>query len=73
MDLPGVLVEEEWTREYVHKDLASQTLGYLGAVDREDLKKGYKPTDLIGKTGLRRPMKSFCVGRTASVAWRSTL
>lgn len=62
MDLPGVLVEEEWTREYVHKDLASQTLGYLGAVDREDLKKGYKPTDLIGKTGLEKTYEEFLRG-----------
>jgi penicillin-binding protein 2 len=44
VDLPGVLVEEEWTREYVYKSLLSQTLGYLGAVDKADLKKGYKPT-----------------------------
>lgn len=62
VDLPGVLVEEEWTREYVHRELASQTLGYLGAVDKEDLKKGYKPTDLIGKTGLERSYEEFLRG-----------
>ncbi|NLN20198.1 MAG: penicillin-binding protein 2 [Firmicutes bacterium] len=62
IDLPGVLVEEEWTREYIYEDLASQTLGYLGAVDKEDLKKGYRPTDLIGKTGLEKAYEEFLRG-----------
>lgn len=61
-DLPGVLVEEEWTREYIYKDLMSQTLGYLSAVDKADLQKGYKPTDLIGKTGLEKTYEEFLRG-----------
>ena len=59
VNLPGLLVEEEWTRQYPYTDLASQTLGYLGAVDKDDLKKGYKPTDFIGKTGLERTYEVF--------------
>lgn len=62
VNLPGLLVEEEWTRQYPYTDLASQTLGYLGAVDKEDLKKGYKPTDFIGKTGLERTYEEYLRG-----------
>lgn len=62
VNLPGLLVEEEWTRQYPYSDLASQTLGYLGAVDKDDLKKGYKPTDFIGKTGLERTYEQYLKG-----------
>jgi penicillin-binding protein 2 len=61
-DLPGVLVEEEWTREYVYGEVMSHTLGYLGAVDKNDLQKGYRPTDLIGKNGLELTYEAFLRG-----------
>ncbi|HHT27603.1 MAG TPA: penicillin-binding protein 2 [Firmicutes bacterium] len=61
-DLPGVLVEEEWTREYVYGEVLSHTLGYLGAVDKDDLQKGYRPTDLIGKNGLELAYEAFLRG-----------
>jgi len=62
-DLPGMLVEEEWTRQYPYGDLASQTLGYLGLVEPEDVRKGYKPTDYIGKTGLEKTYEAYLKGQ----------
>ncbi len=63
VNLPGLLVEEEWTRQYPYGDLGSQTLGYLGMVDKADLQKGYKPTDYIGKTGLEKTYESYLKGQ----------
>ena len=62
--LPGVLVEEEWVREYPHGSLAGHVIGYLGLADREDLKAGYSPTDLVGKSGLEYAFEDFCGAST---------
>ena len=37
---PGVLVEEEWVREYPHGALAGHTIGYLGLAEQRDLEAG---------------------------------
>lgn len=60
--LPGVMVEEEWVREYPHGSLAGHVIGYLGLADREDLQKGYNPTDLVGKAGLEYAFEEFLRG-----------
>lgn len=60
--LPGVLVEEEWVREYPHGSLAGHIIGYLGLADREDLQAGYNPTDLVGKSGLEYAFEEFLRG-----------
>jgi len=61
--LPGVLVEEEWVREYPHGSLAGHVIGYLGLADRDDLKAGYSPTDLVGKAGLEYAFEHFLRGK----------
>ena len=60
--LPGVLVEEEWVREYPHGALAGHVIGYLGLADRSDLQAGYRPTDLVGKAGLEQAFEQFLRG-----------
>ena len=60
--LPGVLVEEEWVREYPHGALAGHTIGYLGLAERRDLEAGYSPTDLVGKAGLEYAFEHFLRG-----------
>src|SRR5690606_36556968 len=61
--LPGVLVEEEWVREYPHGSLAGHVICYLGLADRDDLKAGYSPTDLVGKAGLEYASEHFLRGK----------
>jgi penicillin-binding protein 2 len=57
-ELPGVLIEAVPLREYIYKDLAGQVFGYIGAMNEEELselrKYGYRPSDLVGKTGLEK-------------------
>lgn len=61
-NLPGVLIEEEWVREYRFAEVAGNTLGYLGAVSPADVRAGYRSTDLIGKAGLERWYEPYLRG-----------
>ncbi|MDR7418675.1 MAG: penicillin-binding protein 2 [Armatimonadota bacterium] len=56
LDLPGVVIQAEPVREYLHGHLAAHALGYLGEITEEELrvKPGYRAGDLIGKTGIER-------------------
>lgn len=56
LDLPGVIVQAEPVRDYLVPGLAAHALGYLGEVTEEELRTrpGYRPGDLIGKTGVER-------------------
>jgi penicillin-binding protein 2 len=55
-ELPGIIVEEIPAREYVYGSLASHVLGYMTVINEEELrrlgKEGYRPTDLVGRSGL---------------------
>ncbi len=53
--LPGVFIEEEWVREYLHSDLVSHLLGHLGIISEQELQQHgsrYGSSDLVGKSGL---------------------
>ncbi|MDQ7859786.1 MAG: penicillin-binding protein 2 [Armatimonadota bacterium] len=56
LDLPGVVIQAEPVREYLHGALAAHALGYLGEITEAELRTrpGYRPGDLIGKTGVER-------------------
>ncbi|NJC88377.1 MAG: penicillin-binding protein 2 [Desulfuromonas sp.] len=58
IELPGVIVEGKPLRAYPQGPVAPHLLGYLGEVTEEDLQRpeftGYRPRNLIGKTGLER-------------------
>jgi penicillin-binding protein 2 len=56
IDLPGVVIEAEPVREYLHQSLAAHALGYLGEITEDELrgKPGYRAGDLIGKSGVER-------------------
>jgi penicillin-binding protein 2 len=65
-DYPGVDVETTWRREYLYAPLASQIVGYLGAIpadvkatpDRNELDEylvqGYRVNDRVGKAGIEQ-------------------
>lgn len=61
--LPGVVVEQEWAREYPFGVLAGATIGYLGEADRAALSRGYRPGDLLGQTGLEHGYEAYLRGR----------
>ncbi len=54
--LPGISIDATNERDYVFKDLASHTLGFVGEISKNELKKDnqgdYALGDLIGKTGI---------------------
>lgn len=56
MDLPGVVIQAEPVREYLQQSFAAHALGYLGEITGDELraKPGYRPGDLIGKSGIER-------------------
>lgn len=67
MDLPGVTVHIEPTREYPHGKLASHLLGYVAEVSKDQLEtfkaQGYQSGDLIGKNGVEKAYERFLRGR----------
>jgi penicillin-binding protein 2 len=66
-DLPGIFVEIEPTRHYIHPELASHLLGYLGEVDQKELESGDFPYvragDQIGRYGVEQSFESYLQGR----------
>lgn len=57
-DLPGIRVEVLPSRKYLHQNLGSHMIGYLGRINPSELVKrkdeGYQPNDLIGKLGIEK-------------------
>ncbi|MEO7665208.1 MAG: penicillin-binding protein 2 [Candidatus Limnocylindrales bacterium] len=66
LDLPGVEVQVESTREYTTGPLLSQVIGYTGPINAEQLKQmradGYLPDDVLGRTGVESEYESVLRG-----------
>ena len=66
-DYPGVHVMQLTVRNYPFGDLASQVLGYVGEVPKEDLarlkKRGYEPGDDIGNAGAEAAFERVLRGK----------
>lgn len=61
LDLPGAQVVVEPLREYREGPLTSHLIGYIGRISAEqyeahkdDMRRRYEPSDLIGQTGLEQ-------------------
>ncbi len=58
MELPGIKIEVVPLRVYHYGNMASHVIGYLGQINRKELKKAepdiYRGGDLIGKMGLEK-------------------
>ncbi len=58
VNLPGVNIEVEPKRHYVHMNFASHLLGHLGEIGPRELRSlsgaGYKLGDIIGKSGVEK-------------------
>lgn len=67
LELPGVVIQDEYIRHYPYGSMLAQSLGYVGKItaDRaeEYKKKGYNlSTDLVGRTGLESALESYLRG-----------
>ena len=58
LELPGVIVEETPMRDYLYGEFGGHIFGYLAMISPEELRelgnRGYRGSDLIGRTGLER-------------------
>lgn len=69
-DLPGIFIEEEPVREYLHGSLASHVLGYLGVISASELQQygtTYRGSDLIGKSGIERTYEELLRGEIGTL------
>ncbi|MDR1025976.1 MAG: penicillin-binding protein 2 [Lactobacillus sp.] len=71
-DLPGIIIDEGLNRFYPHGDMMAHVLGYVAAVNEEDLKKkddpllevpGFK----IGKSGIEKLFEKRLRGKGGNV------
>jgi penicillin-binding protein 2 len=66
-DLPGVLVKVDPRRHYIYKQSAAHLIGYLGEINREELKLSYykdiRPGELIGKFGIEKKYEVHLIGK----------
>ncbi len=60
--LPGIVLEEDWRREYPYGTVAGNVLGYLRVASPEDVRAGYRASDLVGDAGLEREYESYLRG-----------
>jgi penicillin-binding protein 2 len=67
MDTGGITLRAEARRRYLHGRLFAHALGYLNQITAEDLRRrrqdGYRPGELVGRTGLERRFEPYLRGR----------
>lgn len=55
-ELPGVVIEIQPIRNYIHSELGAHIFGYVSEINDEELKRkkaeGYRQGDIVGKFGL---------------------
>jgi len=73
-EFPGVEVVKEPVRVYPEGSLAAHVLGYLGQVNKEQLKEpafhDYRPGDEVGVTGVEAAYERFLRGTEGVVSYR---
>ncbi len=66
-DLPGVVVNVNPKRHYLHKQQAAHLIGYLGEISPDELKSGKYPGhrsgDFIGKFGVEKAYEQLLWGK----------
>ncbi len=72
-DFPGVGVSQDWKRVYPYAPLASHVVGYLGALNKDNLDsylaKGYLRNERVGKFGVEASMESTLHGSWGKQVW----
>ncbi|MCW8800340.1 MAG: penicillin-binding protein 2 [Desulfobacter sp.] len=66
-DLPGIHIDIEPTRNYIHKKTAAHLIGYLGQINKEELASGKFPNvrsgDSIGRYGVEKSFEADLQGK----------
>ena len=66
-EFPGVKIAQTYLRDYTHRSLAAQILGYVGEISPDELKrlrlKGYQAGDSVGQAGIEASYDSYLRGR----------
>ncbi len=65
LELPGVSVSLTSYRYYPFKSIASEVLGFVGSVTKEDIQRDsfYQPSDIIGKQGIEAEYEKLLRGK----------
>ena len=73
-EFPGVQIVGTYLRDYEHRALAAQILGYVGEISPEELEEregdGYRGGDKLGKTGVERAFDEYLRGTPGSAQVR---
>ena len=66
-DLPGVVIDVEPRRNYIHQRCAAHVLGYLGEINERELAAGTYPDvrsgDAIGRDGVEKEFENLLHGK----------
>ncbi|MBU2629252.1 MAG: penicillin-binding protein 2, partial [Proteobacteria bacterium] len=66
-DLPGIHIDIEPTRHYIHEKTAAHLLGYLGQINSKELKRDKYPNvragDSIGRYGIEKSFEKYLQGK----------
>jgi len=66
-DLPGIIIDVEPRRNYIHEKCAAHVLGYLGEINGEELRSGNFPDvrsgDAIGRDGVEKEFEKNLHGK----------
>jgi penicillin-binding protein 2 len=72
-DYPGVEVVEGFVRKYRYAPLASQIVGYMGAISKDNqsdyTKKGYQLSDRVGVAGVEATYESVLHGQPGHIKY----
>src|SRR6516162_9632008 len=72
-DYPGVEVEEGFLRKYRYAPIASQIVGYMGAIAKDSqgeyLKKGYQLNDRVGVAGVEKTYEDDLRGKPGYIKY----
>jgi len=72
-DHPGVDVVEEWRRVYPYAPLASHVVGYMGALNKNNvdvyMARGYNRNERVGAFGVEQSMEEFLHGEWGKQVW----
>lgn len=73
-EFPGVQIVGTYLRDYEHRALAAQILGYVGEISPEELEErqddGYRGGDKLGKAGVERAFDPYLRGTPGSAQVR---
>jgi penicillin-binding protein 2 len=66
MDHPGLLLDVSTKRRYLHGNVASNVIGYLGLINRAEFEKlkqyGYRINDKVGRDGVEKNYDQYLRG-----------